>query len=286
MCGSTVAGLYCPPPLPGPSFTAFGRKGGGGASADQVGVKNPPGLRSTLAPPKTIVIIKWGRGMVVPLPPSRNSKVHYTLACNRPPPQTEKRNLTKTQPTATIPASDDDERRKKKKRKKNRCGSDAWVYMLSTRYGSRAECSARKKKHKGKPKPQEGFGFPQRLRERKTERKTSPTNKLNTTREREGTTNIWADKGQVLKGEKTRQQSNPKDKKHHTEYPTSIPEKLNKNQIQNQQSLGGFVTAGWRGPWAALHSWGVTPGDRSTEGYKYPPTTGTAPGGAKSGQPT
>ena len=60
-----------------------------------------------------------------------------------------------------------------------------------------------------------------------------------------------------------------------------MPEKPNKNQIQNQQGLGGLVTAGWRGLWAALHSWGVTPGDRSAEGYKYPPTTGTAPGGAK-----
>ena len=126
---------------------------------------------------------------------------------------------------------------------------------------------------------------PEREREKRKKRQREKRRRRThqAQRKREGTTNIWADKGQVLKGEKTRQQSNPRDKKHHTEYPTSIPEKPNKNQIQNQQSLGGFVTAGWRGPWAALHSWGVTPGDRSTEGYKYPPTTGTAPGGAKSG---
>ena len=38
-------------------------------------------------------------------------------------------------------------------------------------YGSKRETVARMKSHKGKPKPQTGFGFPQRLRERKTERK-------------------------------------------------------------------------------------------------------------------
>ena len=175
--------LILPPPPSWAVLYGVRQEGGRGSVCGSGGCKNPPGLRSTLAPPKTIVIIKWGRGMVVPLPPSRNSIVHYTLACNRPPPQTEKKPNKNT--TDRHHTSERRRREKKKTTKKNRCGSDAWVYMLSTRYGSRAECSARKKKHKGKPKPQTGFGFPQRLRERKTERKTSPTNKLNTKRERE-----------------------------------------------------------------------------------------------------
>ena len=60
-----------------------------------------------------------------------------------------------------------------------------------------------------------------------------------------------------------------------------IPEKPDTEPTTNPTSLRGYVIAGWRGPWAALHFWGVTPGVRSTEGYKYPPTTGTAPGGAR-----
>ena len=140
------------------------------------------------------------------------------------------------------------------------------------------------KRHKGNPKPPKGgLGSPapdkERQREKRRRRKYR-TQKRERERERgrEGTANIWADRGQVLKGKTTKHHSNPRDKKkHQTEYPTSIPEKPNINQIQDQQSLGGLVTAWWRGPWAALHFWGVTPGDRSAEGYKYAPTTGTAP---------
>ena len=135
--------------------------------------------------------------------------------------------------------------------------------------------------------PEKGFGFPQHLRKRDKE-KTAPTKYRTQKRERErGDSKHLGRQGSGPEGRQTKHHSNPRDKKkHQTEYPTSIPEKPNINQIPNQQSLGGLVTAGWRGPWAALHFWGVTPGDRSTEGYKYPPTTGTAPGGAKSGQPT
>ena len=36
---------------------------------------------------------------------------------------------------------------------------------------------------------------------------------------------------------------------------------------------GDLLTAGWRGPWAALPFLGDTPGDRGTEGSEDPPTT-------------
>ena len=91
------------------------------------------------------------------------------------------------------------------------------------------------KRHKGNPKPQKGFGFPQHLRERERERdreKNGADENTEHKRKREGTANIWADRGQVLKGETTKHHSNPRDKrKHQTEYPTSIPEKPNINQI-------------------------------------------------------
>ena len=103
----------------------------------------------------------------------------------------------------------------------------------------------------------------------------NPITKHKREREREGI------QGSGPKGHQTKQHSNPRDQENQSEYPTSIPEKPNKNQTQNQQSLGGLVTAGWRGPWAALPSWRVTPGDRGTEESEDPPTTGTAPGGAK-----
>ena len=150
--------------------------------------------------------------------------------------------------------------------------------------GSRSENASRMKKHKGNPKPQKGFGFPQRLREREKKRKREDNGVGEHTKQpkkERGQTNILADKGQVLKGTKPNKIPTPETKRTTQNTQTSIPEKPDKNQTQNQQSLGGLVTAGWKGPWAALHFWGVTPGDRSTEGYKYPPTTGTAPGGAK-----
>ena len=120
---------------------------------------------------------------------------------------------------------------------------------------------------------------PERERERKRENVVGEQTKQ--PEKERGQTNILADRGQVLKGTKPNKIPTPETKRTTQNTQTSSPEKPNKNQTQNQQSLGGLVTAGWRGPWAALHSWGVTPGDRSTEGYKYPPTTGTAPGGAR-----
>ena len=154
-------------------------------------------------------------------------------------------------------------------------------------YGSKREIVARMKSHKGKPKPQTGFGFPQHLRERerKREKRCRRTSQQQRRRKR-GLPTPKRTMGSGPEGRQTKQHSNPRDDNPQTNAQQQFQITLTKNQLQNQQSLGALVTAGWRGPWAALHSWGVTPGDRSTEGYKYPPTTGTAPGGAKSGQLT
>ena len=184
----------------------------------------------------------------------------------------------KTQPTTTRPANDNAEKTKKKWREPD--------LGVDVEQGVRVEDGVRVQEEentRGNPN-QKSLGFPQRLREKKKENTASTKPTKQPEKEKEGTANIVANRGQVLKGGKPNTIPTPeteKKKKNQTKYPTSILKKPNKNQIQNQQSLGGLVTAGWRGPWAALHFWGVTPGDCSTEGYKYPTTTGTAPGGAK-----
>ena len=126
-----------------------------------------------------------------------------------------------------------------------------------------------------------------RERERERERKRKRKNKNgvdehpNNRRKKERTTNNNPNKGQVLKGTKPNNISTP-ETKNTTQQTKHISRKhRTKEPLTNQTESQRSVTAGWRGPWAALHFWGVTPGDRSTEGYKYPPTAGTAPDGAK-----
>ena len=206
---------------------------------------------------------------------------HYNASSKRPPNR-------KTTQRKLNPENNPRERREEKK---NTRRAGTLVKEKVMKYGLKlnTKCAARMKRHKGNPKPQKGFGFPQHLRKRG--RQTTPTTIPNTTKRREREREKERTKkrdnrhlgiqGSGPKGHQTKQHSNPRDQENQSEYPTSIPEKLNKNQTQNQQSLGGLVTAGWRGPWAALPSWRITPGDRGTEGSEYPPTTGTAPCGAK-----
>ena len=138
----------------------------------------------------------------------------------------------------------------------------------------------------GETQTPQGFVVPQRLREREreTERKREKRRRRTSQqpkKEREDNEH-QSEQGAGLEGHQTKQHLDPRDQTYHTNKPDIYPESTDqKNQSPIKQSLGGLFTAGWRGPWAALHFWGDTPGDRSTEGYKYPPTTGTAPGGAK-----
>ena len=136
------------------------------------------------------------------------------------------------------------------------------------------------KGHKGKPKPQRGFGFPQHLRKREREKNVVDETAIQPEK-RKRTTKHQCEQGASLKGHQPKQYHDPRDKKPYKQNIHISRKHRTKFHAPIKQSLRGIVTAGWRGPWAALHFWGVTPGDRSTEGYKYPPTTGTAPGGAK-----
>ena len=208
----------------------------------------------------------------------------YMLMQNRqtdPNPPPEKPTRTKTKNETKHRTGN----RATKKKKKTQVRGKAWVKEKMKRYGSKSESASRKKSHKGKPKPHTGFGFPQRLRERERERKTEKRKRRRRTsqqpKRKRGQTNNNPKKGQVLKGTEPNNISTPETKNTSQTNQTYIPKEPDKKPRTNQTESQRSVTAGWRGPWAALHFWGVTPGDRSTEGYKYPPTAGTAPGGAK-----
>ena len=105
----------------------------------------------------------------------------------------------------------------------------------------------------------------------KKETRTSSANVPNSKKKREGT-QTSSKQGAGLKGHE--------DHETQTSNHTKAPETPNNKQTSSKQSLRGIITAGWRGPWAALPFWGVAPWDRSTEGSEDPPTTGTAPGSA------
>ena len=138
----------------------------------------------------------------------------------------------------------------------------------------------------GETQTPQGFVVPQHLRERERERERQSKRKRRRRTSQQPKTEKedneqQSEEGAGLKGHQTKQHLDPRDQKYHTNKPDIYPERTNKKPRTNQTESQRSVTAGWRGPWAALHFWGVTPGDRSTEGYKYPPTAGTAPGNAK-----
>ena len=137
------------------------------------------------------------------------------------------------------------------------------------------------KSHKGKPKPQAGFGFPQRLRERKTERKTSPANIPITKETQERTTNTKANKGAGPKGHQTKQHFNPQDQENHTENQTTIPKAPNKRPLTNQTESQRNCHSRVEGPMGRPALLGSHHRGPQYRGVQVPPTTGTAPCGAR-----
>ena len=136
---------------------------------------------------------KWGGRCLVSLPLLPLPR--QSLACNatgQAAPQQQEQNQQKKptrqrpdqpRPTTTIPA-------------------DLGVGVLSSEYGSKKAIVARMKRHKGNPKPQKWFGFPQHLRKREREKERKRRRrKYRTDRERTG--NNLANRFQVLKGTKT-----------------------------------------------------------------------------------
>ena len=62
-----------------------------------------------------------------------------------------------------------------------------------------------------------------------------------------------SEQGAGLKGHHSKQHFDPRDQKCHTTKPNIYPKNPEqKCHLPIKQSLGGIITAGWRGPWAAL----------------------------------
>ena len=93
---------------------------------------------------------------------------------------------------------------------------------------------ARMKRHKGNPKPQKGFGFPQHLRKRERE-KTAPT-KIPNTQKRDGRRDNkhLGIQGSGPKGRQTKQHSNPRDQK--TQQSTQHPSQRNLTKTKHKTS--------------------------------------------------
>ena len=69
----------------------------------------------------------------------------------------------------------------------------------------------------------------------------------------------------------TIQDTKPRDKKNAIQ--TTRQQNQDHNRKTNRRAINvsrDLFTEGWRGPWAALPSFGVTPGDRGTEGSNSP----------------
>ena len=102
----------------------------------------------------------------------KNAREQHKPEPRPTPPKKQEPNHDPTPGTKHRPqpnANDDEE-------KKNRCGSGTLMYERTRKYGLRTQCVARIEESQGEPQtPRRGFGFPQRLRERKKREKTSPT---------------------------------------------------------------------------------------------------------------
>ena len=112
-------------------------------------------------------------------------------------------------PTTTIPATNDGDDKKKKQERERNLGGDV-------EQGVRVELVVRGHvgETQGETQTPKGFGFPQHLRQRERERKRKNGADEHTKhkRKREGTTNIWAYRGQVLKGTKANSIPTPETK--------------------------------------------------------------------------
>ena len=194
-----------------------------------------------------------------------------------PPPQNKKHpNTNATDRHNTNQQTNDDDDDDAKKKKKTGAGAMPRCTSWARSTGGRRRPRSGRREHKGKPKPQKGFGFPQRLK-RKKESKRRRRAQPNNQRKRERTTNTSANKGQVLKGtnqnsliispEKSEQQqpeTNRKPNNNHTK-PKQFVRKNCVCVYGVAGPMGRPVVLRWRG------------GDQDTEGAKGSSRPGNRP---------
>ena len=163
-----------------------------------------------------------------------------------------------------------------RKKKNTGAGAEPWCRCRGrcTDRGRRA-CPGRRDT-RGNPNPKWVWVSPAPERERKRENVVG--NHTKQTKKERGQTNIWANNGQVLKGTKPNMIPIPETKNAIQTNLTNNPKALNKkNQSPVRQSLGGIITAGWRGPWAALRFLRRHPGGPWYRGVRGPPHHGNRP---------
>ena len=144
--------------------------------------------------------------MTVWLP--RHFEQCITCACHNPPYQNQPTTPTTPRQTETNDHQKDD-RRRKKKQGLGEClgvGVDDEVRVEDVVRGREAETL-------GETQAPKGFVFPQHLREREKERKTKSSANIPNNQREKRTTNILADRGQVLKGANPNNNPTPETKK-------------------------------------------------------------------------
>ena len=167
---------------------------------------------------------------------------------------------TPTRQETRKPRTENERRRRETKKKQVR--EVTLRYEGTRRYGLKTQCVARSKSHKGNPKPQMGFGFPQRLRERKRERNVA--DETNRTEEEDGRIQP-PNTGRVVKGsQEQKQKRRPLRKtngftktRQKPEEPKQLPDKHHNNFPGEFTPQGGgahglpclLLESHPRGPW-------------------------------------
>ena len=129
----------------------------------------------------------------------------------------------------------------------------------------------------GETQTAEGFAFPQRLKERK--KKQQQRRRKSQTERKRGTQTSKQTRVGSLRAQDSIHDATLETKTKPNKQTLTKPKGTHthtKDEHKPNKVSGDELSARWRGQWAALHSWGDTPGDRSTEGSEDPPTTGTA----------
>ena len=269
-----------PHPLPGLSFTAFFRKGVGGGGETGSAQHFEAGPHPY---PKTVAMMTiGGEGCSSLCPHDLAQRMciihHYNASSKRPPSR-------KTKQRKQNPKNNPRERREEKQN--TRRGGD-----LGEGEGDEVQVEhvvrGQDEETQGGSQTPKGVWVspaPEKERKKKTTPATIQTQEREREREREGTTNIWAYRGQVLKGTKPNSIPTPETKRtnQNTQHPsqrnltkTKHKTKHKTSKVSEDLSLQG---GGAHGPPCPL---GESPqGTVVPRGPKTPPTTGTAPGGAK-----
>ena len=196
---------------------------------------------------------------------------HDKQPTHRPTQTHPRRNQTaprqETRKTPSRQTSDDDDEKKKEKQVRGRSLGVGVGEDVRIEVGERVQVE----ETQGEPQtPRRGFGFPQRLREREEKRKHG-VDETNQTKKKEGHIQK-PNTGRGLKGLKTIQDTNPRDKKRDTSNQMTKPRPQQKNKQKSHQRLQGSVHCRVEGPMGRpAFSWRVTPGDRGTEGSEDPP---------------